>query len=57
MADIRISRQLTMTLIVGGQRAIGATPAGHRRNGLVFRSTFKGDRLPGGPVYDIFEVL
>ncbi len=47
MAEIRTAHLMTMTLTVGGMQAIGATPAGNRRIGLVSGGTFKGERLHG----------
>ena len=35
MPDIRTTHLLTMTLAVSGMQAIGATPSGNRRIGLV----------------------
>ena len=47
MAEIRTAHLMTMTLTVGGMQAIGATPVGNRRIGLVSGGTFKGERLRG----------
>lgn len=47
MAEIRTRHLMTMALTVGGLQAIGATPAGNRRIGLVSGGTFKGERLRG----------
>ena len=55
MAEIRTTHLMTMKLAVNGMQAIGATPNGGRRVGLVAVGT--GSRPPEGPVYDVFEVL
>jgi len=47
MAEIRTTHLMTMALSVGGMQAIGTTPAGNRRIGLVSGGTFKGERLRG----------
>ena len=47
MPEIRTAHLMTMTLTVGGMQAIGATPGGNRRIGLVSGGTFKGERLRG----------
>ena len=47
MPDIRTTHLLTMTLAVSGMQAIGATPSGNRRIGLVSGGTFQGERLRG----------
>ena len=47
MPDIRTTHLLTMTLAVSGMQAIGATPSGNRRIGLVAGGTFQGERLRG----------
>jgi Protein of unknown function (DUF3237) len=47
MAEIRTTHLMTMALSVGGMQAVGATPGGNRRIGLVSGGTFKGERLRG----------
>ncbi|HET6182837.1 MAG TPA: DUF3237 domain-containing protein [Acetobacteraceae bacterium] len=47
MAEIRTRHLFTMRLQVGGMQAIGATPLGDRRIGLVSGGTFEGERLRG----------
>jgi hypothetical protein len=47
MAEIRTAHLMTLTLSVGGMQAIGATPGGNRRIGLVSGGTFQGERLRG----------
>jgi hypothetical protein len=47
MAEIRTTHLMTMTLGVSGMQAIGATPSGNRRIGLVAGGTFVGERLRG----------
>jgi Protein of unknown function (DUF3237) len=47
MAEIRTTHLFKMTLAVSGMQAIGATPAGNRRIGLVAGGTFEGARLRG----------
>ncbi len=47
MAEIRTAHLMTLTLSVGGMQAIGATPGGNRRVGLVSGGTFQGERLRG----------
>ena len=47
MAEIRTTHLITLTLAVGGMQAIGATPSGNRRIGLVEGGTFQGERLRG----------
>jgi hypothetical protein len=47
MAEIRTTHLMTMTLAVAGMQAIGATPSGNRRIGLVAGGTFRGERLRG----------
>ena len=47
MAEIRTAPLFTMTLQVSGMQAIGATPNGNRRIGLVAGGTFEGARLKG----------
>src|ERR1700748_533382 len=47
MAEIRTTHLMTMTLTVSGMQAIGATPSGNRRIGLVSGGTFQGERLRG----------
>jgi hypothetical protein len=47
MAEIRITHLMTLTLSVVGMQAIGATPNGNRRIGLVGGGTFQGERLRG----------
>jgi hypothetical protein len=47
MVEIRTTHLFKMTLEVAGMQAIGATPAGNRRIGLVAGGTFQGERLRG----------
>ena len=47
MAEIRTAHLMTLTLAVGGMQAVGATPNGNRRIGLVAGGTFQGERLRG----------
>lgn len=47
MAEIRTTHLCTVTLEVAGMQAIGATPAGNRRIGLVAGGTFAGPKLRG----------
>src|ERR1700761_8626248 len=47
MAEIRTAHLMTMTLSVSSMQAIGATPNGNRRIGLVAGGTFQGERLRG----------
>jgi hypothetical protein len=47
MAEIRTTHLFTMSLDVAGMQAIGATPAGNRRIGLVAGGSFEGARLRG----------
>ena len=47
MAEIRTRHLFTMRLRVAGMQAVGATPAGDRRIGLVEGGTFEGERLRG----------
>ena len=47
MAGIRTAHLMTLILQVGGMQAIGATPGGNRRVGLVSGGTFRGERLRG----------
>ncbi len=47
MAEIRTAHLMTLTLAVSGMQAIGATPSGNRRIGLVAGGTFQGERLRG----------
>ncbi|HME26264.1 MAG TPA: DUF3237 domain-containing protein [Acetobacteraceae bacterium] len=47
MAEIRTAHLMTLTLSVGSMQAIGATPGGNRRVGLVAGGTFRGERLRG----------
>jgi len=47
MAEIRTTHLITLALAVGGVQAVGATPAGNRRIGLVAGGTFHGERLRG----------
>ena len=47
MAEIRTVHLMTLTLAVSGMQAIGATPNGNRRIGLVAGGTFQGERLRG----------
>ncbi len=47
MAEIRTRHLFTMRLRVGGMQAVGATPTGDRRIGLVASGMFEGERLRG----------
>ncbi len=47
MAEIKTTHLLTLKLAVSGMQAIGATPVGSRRIGLVAGGTFEGARLRG----------
>jgi hypothetical protein len=47
MAEIRTTHLMTLKLAVAGMQAIGATPSGNRRIGLVAGGTFEGERLRG----------
>jgi hypothetical protein len=47
MAEIRTAPLFSMILQVAGMQAIGATPNGNRRIGLVAGGTFEGARLKG----------
>jgi len=47
MAEIRTAPLFTLTLQVAGMQAIGATPNGNRRIGLVAGGSFQGERLRG----------
>jgi len=47
MAEIRTAQLMTLTLSVGGMQAVGATPNGNRRVGLVSGGVFQGERLRG----------
>lgn len=47
MAEIRTAPLFVLTLQVAGMQAIGATPNGNRRIGLVAGGTFEGARLNG----------
>ncbi len=47
MAEIRTAHLMTMKLAVTGLQAIGATPSGNRRVGLVAGGTFEGAKLKG----------
>lgn len=47
MAEIRTRHLFTLRLRVGGSQAIGVTPVGDRRIGLVEGGTFEGERLRG----------
>jgi hypothetical protein len=47
MAEIRTRPIMTMKLAVSGMQAVGATPNGNRRVGLVAGGTFEGERLRG----------
>ena len=47
MAEIRTTHLITLALAVGAVQAVGATPAGNRRIGLVSGGTFHGERLRG----------
>ena len=47
MAEIRTTPLMTIKLAVAGMQAIGATPSGNRRVGLVAGGTFEGPKLRG----------
>jgi hypothetical protein len=47
MAEIRTRHLFTMRLMVSGSQAIGASPVGDRRVGLVGGGSFEGERLRG----------
>src|ERR1700744_6098998 len=47
MAEIRTQHLLTMKLAVNGMQAVGDTPSGNRRIGLVAGGTFEGPKLKG----------
>ena len=47
MAEIRTAPLFTLSLQVAGMQAIGATPSGERRVGLVAGGSFQGERLRG----------
>ena len=47
MAELRTAPLFTMALQVSGMQAIGTTPNGNRRIGLVAGGTFEGARLKG----------
>jgi hypothetical protein len=47
MAEIRTRHLFTLRLRVSGMQAIGVTPIGDRRIGLVEGGTFQGERLRG----------
>jgi hypothetical protein len=47
MAEIHTKPIMTMKLAVSGMQAVGATPNGNRRVGLVAGGTFEGERLRG----------
>ncbi|MEI7711882.1 MAG: DUF3237 domain-containing protein [Rhodospirillales bacterium] len=47
MAELRTAHLMTMKLAVSGLQAVGATPGGNRRVGLVAGGTFEGPRLKG----------
>jgi hypothetical protein len=47
MPEIRTAHLMTLTLSVGGMQAVGATPNGNRRVGLVSGGVFQGERLRG----------
>jgi hypothetical protein len=47
MAELRTAPLLTLKLAVNGMQAIGATPSGNRRIGLVAGGTFEGPKLRG----------
>lgn len=47
MAEIRTTPLMTLKLTVNGMQAIGATPNGNRRVGLVAGGSFEGPRLRG----------
>lgn len=47
MADLRTAHLMTLALTVSGSQAIGDTPIGARRIGLVAGGSFTGARLSG----------
>ena len=47
MAEIRTRHLMTVNFLIGGMQAIGATPNGDRRVGLVGSGSFQGERLRG----------
>jgi Protein of unknown function (DUF3237) len=47
MVEIRTTHLMTLTLAVAGVQAIGATPMGNRRIGIVAGGTFTGPKLRG----------
>jgi Protein of unknown function (DUF3237) len=47
MADIRTTPLMTLKLAVSGMQAVGETPLGNRRIGLVAGGTFEGPKLRG----------
>lgn len=47
MAEIRTAHLMTLKLAVSGMQAVGDTPAGNRRIGLVAGGTFEGPKLKG----------
>ena len=47
MSEIRTRHLMTVTFLIGGMQAIGATPNGDRRIGLVGSGSFQGERLRG----------
>jgi hypothetical protein len=47
MAEIRTTPLMTLKLAVNGLQAVGETPSGNRRIGLVAGGTFEGPKLRG----------
>ncbi|HET6607819.1 MAG TPA: DUF3237 domain-containing protein [Rhodopila sp.] len=47
MAEIRTTPLMTLKLAVDGLQAVGETPSGNRRIGLVAGGTFEGPKLRG----------
>src|ERR1700753_618887 len=47
MAEIRTQHLATLKLPVSGMQAVGETPSGNRRVGLVAGGTFEGEKLRG----------
>jgi hypothetical protein len=47
MAEIRTASLMTLKLAVSGMQAVGETPLGNRRIGLVAGGTFEGPKLRG----------
>jgi hypothetical protein len=47
MAEIRTTPLMTLKLAVAGMQAVGETPSGNRRIGLVAGGTFEGPKLRG----------